>query len=78
MGIERDVSRALEHYEIIGYISYSAGEKVLTLKNWMISAKLVDKHSLDGIKNCTRRERHRKQITRTPRHCAVITTLRET
>ena len=61
-GIDKDMARAHEHYEIaakwghvkarhnLGFIEYKSGNYALALKHWMISAKLGYTNSLSAIK----------------------------
>ena len=61
-GIDKDMTRALDHYELaakqghviarynLGVISCDTWNNGLARKHWMISAKLGDKDSLDYIK----------------------------
>ena len=65
-GIDKDMARAVEHYEFaakqghalsrhnLGVMEYKAGNKGLALKHWMISAKLGDADSIDRIKDMLR------------------------
>ena len=65
-GIDKDMARAVEHYEIaakqghafsrfnLGAIEHDTGNNGLALKHWMISAKLGDADSIDKIKDMLR------------------------